>query len=513
MNSWQPFPVEALPEGIAQYVRELAQATGNDEAWSALIALTCAAGRIGNRVAATVKCGWSEPAVLWSAIVQRSGTCKSVPLRLATKPIIDAYKLERVAHAEAQAIYEAECEHYKVQLGEWQKAQRKGEGALEPPAKPVVPVEKRLLVSDVTCEKLGALLKDNPLGLLLVRDELAAWLGSFDRYASGKGSDGPTWLSFFDAANVTIDRKSGGTLFVERAAVSVLGTIQPGTLARVFGQAERESGLLARLLLVMPPSGDGKWTAGELSPEASAAWASTLQRLGDMAANADAHGNVVPHFIGLARAAKAEFITWHNRHMATIDEGTADDLAAHLSKLKGNCIRFSLILACLDHAPLVPARIEADHIERAITIAGWFSNEARRVYGMLAQAPETAERKRLVDWIRSKGGRVTKRDLQRMGPKQYRKGDEADAALADLAEKGYGGWVVEDTGGRQATVFELSGKMYIPCDTSPKNPAFSDLPSHVANVASPEMAWDNPPEWLWEQRAADALADDEGGDE
>ncbi|VEJ45439.1 Uncharacterised protein [Bartonella vinsonii] len=42
-------------------------------------------------------------------------------------------------------------------------------------------VKRRLIVNDVTVEKLGELLKENPRGLLLVRDELASFLANLER--------------------------------------------------------------------------------------------------------------------------------------------------------------------------------------------------------------------------------------------------------------------------------------------------------------------------------------------
>jgi len=67
----------------------------------------------------------------------------------------------------------------------------------DPPVEPEPPTERRLLVSDLTCEKLGVLLQDNPLGLLLVRDELAAWIGAFDRLCGWRKGQRCSRLAIF----------------------------------------------------------------------------------------------------------------------------------------------------------------------------------------------------------------------------------------------------------------------------------------------------------------------------
>jgi len=50
------------------------------------------------------------------------------------------------------------------------------------------------------------------------------------------------------------------------AAVSITGGVQPGILNRVLGYEHRESGLLARMLLAMPPRLRKRWTEIEIPP-------------------------------------------------------------------------------------------------------------------------------------------------------------------------------------------------------------------------------------------------------
>ncbi len=386
---------------------ELAAATSNDPACAALAALVVLAGAIGNRVAAQVKRGWTEAAILWGAIVARSGTTKSAVLKLATRALVEMYKEGRQQFAEDLAAYEAERQRYEVERDRWKAAQRKGASHVDPPVEPVRPIERRLLVSDVTCEKLGVVLQDNPLGLLLLRDELAAWVGAFDRYAAGgKGSDAPTWLSFFDAAPAIIDRKNAvGTIFVERGSVSVLGSIQPGTLRRVFGAAERESGLLARLMLVQPPTQPVVWTDQELSEATATDWANLLRALMEIQPGTDDQGKPHPQLIPLAADAKPVYVAWHNAHGRDVAGIHADDLAAHFAKLKGICIRLGLLFACVDAVTTGQpvAAIGRDHIERAIAVTDWFKGEARRVYGVLGEDEEARDRRRLAELIGRKG--------------------------------------------------------------------------------------------------------------
>ena len=54
-------------------------------------------------------------------------------------------------------------------------------------------------------EAIAPLLQANPRGLLLSRDELAGWIGSFDRYTGGKGSaDAAHWLSMHNGEEIVV---------------------------------------------------------------------------------------------------------------------------------------------------------------------------------------------------------------------------------------------------------------------------------------------------------------------
>ena len=60
----------------------------------------------------------------------------------------------------------------------------------------------------------------------------------------------------FGARDLLVDRKSEGQkpIFVPRAAVSIVGGIQPQVLRRALGPEHFENGLAARMLLTMPPT-------------------------------------------------------------------------------------------------------------------------------------------------------------------------------------------------------------------------------------------------------------------
>lgn len=136
----------------------------------------------------------------------------------------------------------------------------RGDGAFqgeEPEEKPEFdvigpePPLPRLLVADVTVEKLGAMLQSQPRGTLMMRDELAAFINSMNCYKSG-GGDRQFWIKAHGGTHFTVDRLSRDPVHIERLTVSVIGGIQPDPLANTLMRSGDNGGLLARFCPVFP---------------------------------------------------------------------------------------------------------------------------------------------------------------------------------------------------------------------------------------------------------------------
>jgi hypothetical protein len=228
---YQPFPVDAIPQPVQDYIVQGARALGCDPAFLALPALAVLASAIGNTRVIRLKRTWTEPSIVWSAVVAESGTLKSPAFR---KVVGHLFHIQ----TEFWADYQAKEKEYRKLLEEFRAARRRADepediGGLTPEP----PRARRVVCNDSTIEKLAELLEDNPRGLLVARDELAAWVGSFSRYKGSQGgTDLPNWLELFHAGFLSIDRKTGDrkTIIVPRASVSVTGGIQPATLGRVL---------------------------------------------------------------------------------------------------------------------------------------------------------------------------------------------------------------------------------------------------------------------------------------
>lgn len=468
--AYTPFPTDALPEPIRTFVTEAARAIVCDPSYIALPLLSGLASAIGNTHRIGLKRGWADPAIIWTAIVGDSGTMKTPAFKLAMKAIRKAQDAAFKEYQEAEKEWKKEILLYEAELARWKRQAAKGHGdAGDPPEEPPRPVARRYIVSDTTTEALAPILMNNPRGVLLARDELAGWLGSFDRYAkAGKvGADASHWLSMHNGESMTIDRKTGEprTIHVPSASVSLTGGIQPGILSRALGREHHESGMAARLLFSMPPRRVKKWTEAEVGSNTEAAVAAVFDRLYDLTpktGGGDDDDEYEPWLVQLTDDGKTAWVRFYEEH-ATEQAQLTGDLSAAWSKLEGYAARLALVVhltrwAAGDDTPRDRLRVDEASVAAGVALSRWFGAEARRVYAILAENDDDREARQLAEWIERKGGEVTARDLTH-GVRAFRGDpDAAERALSGLAEAGMGHWENDahgPKGGRPARRFRL----------------------------------------------------------
>jgi hypothetical protein len=491
--AYRPFPVDALPEPIRGFVNAGARAIGCDPSYVAVPLLTAIGAAVGNTRRLVMKRGWSAPPILWGAIVGESGTAKTPAFKLVMRPV-------RERQSRAFKVFEALQQGYEATLEAWQEA-KKGERG----EKPQPPTCERFIVSDTTVEALAPILLANPRGLLLARDELAGWIGSFDRYAGkGKtGADSANWLSMFNAENIIVDRKTGTprTIHVPQAAVCVAGGIQPAILQRALGLEHRESGLAARLLLTCPPRRAKRWTEADIDPAAEAGLARLFDRLYELQPAAADDGEPRPVLVRLSPEAKTAWKAYYNAH-AVEQADLTGDLAAAWSKLEEGAARLALVVHFARWAADDPKLASADRVDVAsmtagIALAQWFKHEARRVYAMLGETETDRDQRRLVEWIERKGGAVTAREVQQ-GCRWLQEPGTAEAALEELVKAGRGTWEQSPAGQRGqptrrfrlSTVSTVYGNAGLPEENS--NTVDVDTVDAAENEAPAGEGWAGP---------------------
>src|SRR5262249_5910847 len=229
-------------------------------------------------------------------------------------------------------------------------------------------------------------------------------------------------------------------LAVRRALASVCGTIQPAVLARSFDGEAFEAGVAARFLLAMPPRCRRGWTEVELPDNTVERYSTLLQALLALPL-ADVEKRR-PHVLGISGPAKAIWVQFCNE-WGVVQRDAEGEQAAAFATIEAYAARLALLHHVVAHvvAGVDDARPVAEKsMQAGIDLARWFADEAVRIYATLRESEEERQTRRLVELVRSHGGRTTVKQLQRSNSRKWSSSDLAKAALQGLVDIGLARW-------------------------------------------------------------------------
>lgn len=325
---------ELLPPGISEYAYDQARVIGIAPEMVALACIGTIAAAVDDGFKVSVKGNepkWRERACLWFMLIAPPGSKKSAAVKRAMAPLraIDAELVGQHA-AEMREFIPKERE-YAIRAKEAAKIAAKGQGFEEPPAPPERPAQRRAIVSDVTTEKLGELLLDNPRGLLWYSDELAVWFATLQGYSKGDAGRGRGMaLQAYEGGSYTFDRIGRGSVHVPNWSYSLIGTTQPDKIAELVSKAP-DDGLLQRFIIVdittRPPLPDHDRPA---DPRIERQYEEALRNVWNTKPGDD--GTVV-QLSGEAKADWRAFSDFINR--TTGSEGLPTMLRGHMAKWEG----------------------------------------------------------------------------------------------------------------------------------------------------------------------------------
>ena len=241
------FECELLPEVLRDYVSDIAERMQCPADFPAVSVLVSLATLIGRRCGIYPKKedDWLVVPNLWGAVVGKPSLMKSPAIQQAMQPLDEIIKSNTMKYSSSMDLYEVAKEAYTGKKDVWKKTVRKaGENnqptdGLVPPQKPDEPIERRLRTSSGSIECLINLLKNNPDGLLVFRDELTGWLKGLDK--QGKEGDRQFFLEAWNGngSSFDYDTFTHGHLHCDGLCLSMLGSIQPGPLSHLIADAAR----------------------------------------------------------------------------------------------------------------------------------------------------------------------------------------------------------------------------------------------------------------------------------
>lgn len=432
-----PFIFELLPDSLRPWAEDICDRVQCPPDFVGATILTALGSVIGRKVAIRPQgqTDWTEYANQWGLVVGRPGVLKSPAMEAALAP------LKRLA-ANAAAVHAAEAEDYAHKLKVAKLRQEAGEKAARAKLSksaladvrddlsipdPEEPKLRRYIANDTSYESLGAMLGDNPNGVLVFRDELVSLLKTLDR-EDNAGARGFYLTGWSGNSPYTFDRITRGRVSIPAVTLSLLGSTQPGRIAEYIRGAvtggSGDDGLIQRFGLLVWPDTGGEWREVDRWPDTEArrqAFAvfdrlDTLDPL-DLGAAQDADFNGNPDgqpFLRFAPDALEEFRAWREgleKQLRSGEEHPA--LESHMAKYRKLAPSLALILHL--------ANGERGHVSRLATeqALGWIeylSTHARRAYASVS-SPETAAAKAIVDRLRR--GEIPRvfapRDIYRKG--------------------------------------------------------------------------------------------------
>ncbi|QIG96816.1 DUF3987 domain-containing protein [Bradyrhizobium sp. 6(2017)] len=228
-----PFPLEVLSPKLRKFVDATATALGADRSAVATASLAAISGAMNAETTVRLGDDWWEKPIIWVLLVGLPSSLKSPIIDKTTRPL--------------RRIDQERGKLYKKQYAGWLQDKKKIAVPAAPP---------RCVINDATPEKVAEILSRAPCGSLMVQDEVAGWIESFERYSSG--SSRPFYLQAWNGSTFTKDRVGKGKddlsaeICIDNLALSILGGIQPDKLTKIGDLTD--DGLLQRFLAVLMKS-------------------------------------------------------------------------------------------------------------------------------------------------------------------------------------------------------------------------------------------------------------------
>jgi hypothetical protein len=466
----QEFVLDLLPSSFRPLVEDVSDRMQTPPDYAAAASVVALAGCVNRRALIRPKAedsSWLVTPNLWGTNVAPPGFMKSPILRAITGPLARIEEVWHATHAQESSEYYAAKEEADLQLQAWRenvkRAFKRGETIPTQPDNSLKPpLQRRLVLTDSTFEKLHEILRENPAGVLVIRDELTGWLAELDR--PGREGERAFFLQAWNGdTGFTIDRIGRGSIYVPEVCISLFGNIQPSRLrwylSESLGGGPSDDGLFQRFQISVWPDPPKCWKLVDRPPNVQAL--GMTERVYDALANLSADDPVRMRF---DPEAQQLFFGWLAELEGKVrgDSGLAPPIVGHLAKYRS---LMPSLAAIFELADIVAAggnfhhetSVNLEHARQAAAFCDYLESHAQRIYSCVASPDWRAAR----DLVRH----INRGDLQAIFTTRevYLKGwsglDSPDRVRRALGLLEDGAWVRRaespspSTGGRPSEIW------------------------------------------------------------
>jgi hypothetical protein len=401
-------PLDLVPEPWRKWIADTAWATGAPQDYVLQTVLAGVAGVCGAGVRVRVTPAWTEPLVMWQAMVGEPSTGKSAALA-PMRRLLATIEQERCLQDEERRAAHAE----QIVKGREDR--------------PFVP--SRVVMTDTALEAVAETVTGNPRGVLLWRDLPKVWFGA-DGADDGEWA---AWLEAWTAGAVTLERCRRPPLGLASFPVSILETMWPDSLKTAL--LEGDKSLPTRFLYVWPGPQDYRALAA-LEPVHDDEVLDRLRRLSTLARTPDDPCELRVDERGVKALDGALIDLLAARRSA---EGLE---AAWLGKGKAFIVRLAGMLELLGFTGgrrSRPGAIGAEQVEAAAALwKNYFWPHARAVFDGVELSDHKRRVRRVARWLRdTRLTTVSRQEITRRALGQAATADETEHVLQRLHYLGY----------------------------------------------------------------------------
>lgn len=395
----QAFEENLLPSGLRSWVMDISDRMQCPPDFPAVAAIVSLGSLVGRKVGIRPKRhdDWIVITNLWGGVIGRPGIMKTPAQDQATHPLRRLAAEAIKKGDEDRQAWEIESIRREVEasiIKEKIRKEIKGEKDLSSLTKELAslkeesepPAVRRYIVNDSTVERLGEILRDNPNGVLVFRDELTGWLRTLDR--EGHEGDRAFYLeAWAGTGDFTYDRIGRGMVHIPAVCLSILGGIQPGPLAEYVREASKNGsgadGLLQRFQLLVWPDDPGSWRNVDRWPDTMAKNQAfeifkTLDQLDPDTIGAQREDGAEIPFLRFTDEAQEAFNAWREiLEKEKLRSGEPEMIEAALSKYRSLVPSLALLFHLIDHGS---GSVGQDAFLRAVDWGDYLESHMRRVY-------------------------------------------------------------------------------------------------------------------------------------
>jgi replicative DNA helicase len=452
------FPAGVFPPWLEAEVAALAESAQVPRCLPAMVALGVLAAACGGRAVTEIKPGWREPLNLYVVPAMSSGTRKSPVYAPMVAPLLAAEKT--LASQARTAITEARTARAVADKAAAKAEREAAEAAADPDRSEedkkkaadaataaallaeaiMVPVVPRMLADDVTPEKLAAIMAEQGGRMAILSSEGGPLVSLAGRYSTSKEPNLDAWLKGHNGLHeeIRVDRVGRAPDYVQRPALTVCVTVQPGVLRRMYQIPQlRDRGLLARFLYAMPPDlvGYRKVRTVPVPAEVAAGYASGMTGVVNAFAGWDDPA-VLQLSPGALEMLTRDAEALEPRLRLEADLGHIRDWAG---KRCGAVARVAGLLHAAEHGGSAHRwQVGEQAMGHAIAVGEYLTAHALTVFGYMGADPVVEDARAVFEWLRrDRRTQFTRRDLHRALQARFKKAEDLDPALTMLDGSGW----------------------------------------------------------------------------